>query len=81
MRRKVGKRQPDQHSAMSGTACDVAVSEMIGWPLESLCGYVVLVVKHRPEGSHELAVMPASNDWPWVLRWLERAVADVRSTL
>ena len=79
MKRKdelTGIQQPDQASAMSSTACDIAVSEMTGWPLDQLCGYIVLTVRHHPNGSHELSIMPMEDDHKWVGLWLDRAAAD-----
>ncbi len=78
-----GIRQPDGLSAMTARSCDIAVSEMTGFPLESICGYAVIVLRHVPMG-HETNVFQGpggQDDEDWLARILEATAADVRSAL
>jgi hypothetical protein len=43
---------------MSSAATMIAVSEMIGVPVEKICGYLIIAVTHEPEG-HRPHVVPS----------------------
>jgi len=77
-----GIRQPDQLSAMTARACDIAVSEMTGFPLEDICGYVLVVLRHVPPG-HELSILQGPRglvDDQWACAVLDKATVNLRGT-
>lgn len=81
IRRRLGKgtRLPDQRSGMTASACDIAVSEMTGLPLDELCGFVLVTWIHPAghPGAHALAIMPSDKDWAFARRLLQQAVAEI----
>jgi hypothetical protein len=82
-KRSRGIYQGQGKTLMSGTACDIAISEISGVPLGQLCGFIVLTISH-PEnhpGAHELRIIPAQENWDWVRHWLQAAVRDIRQDM
>lgn len=80
-------RQPDQVTGMSGYACDVAVSEMFGIPVESMCGYLVLARVDIPDGHRNMLITgPAIKgddgiDWEWAVATMEDVAATIREDM
>lgn len=56
-------------SNMSSRACDIAVSEMIGLPLEQIRSYAVVV--HVLAPAEGVMVMPDTDNWSAAARLLE----------
>ena len=83
MRKSKGKgvRQPDRHSAMTARSSDIAVSEMTGFPVGEICGYVLVVLRHVPPG-HELNILQGPGgrvETEWACGILDEAAASLRS--
>jgi hypothetical protein len=81
-RRLLGRDLPDIKSSMSSQACAIAVSEMVGQPLDVICNYVLVVAVH-PSGAgddHVILVMPDGSepDWPAVRELLGHAEKSLR---
>lgn len=74
-----GQRQPDHESEMSPWAAKIAISEISNVPLEQLCGYVLITVRHAAYGGHELVLMVTEEDYAWAADILEMGAADARS--
>lgn len=72
-------RLPDRPSGMTASACTIAVSEMTGFPLEELCGFVVVILTHPAghSGAHALGIMPGGSDLAFARRLLQQAAADI----
>jgi hypothetical protein len=75
---RLRKGKPLQYGGnppMSGEACDIAVSEMTGVPLEELYGWVVIAVRETPEGKRPVVVPCAVTFWELVVPGLLRQIA------
>jgi hypothetical protein len=73
---------PSRPAGMGFRAAMIAVSEMSGIPIEELCGWVLVTVRHNPEypGAHELAATGDPDDLGWQARWLQHAAEDLRDS-
>lgn len=79
-----GERRPDEQAKMTAEACDIAVSEMTGIPVDQMCGWILVSVDHTEPGQHRSLVMQGCGgyvDDEWAALWLERAAADIRESL
>ena len=67
---------------MSGNACDIAVSEMFGIPLERMCGYLIVTVEHQAEKHIKRTVTgPRNGAWEWAADTMEDLAASIRETM
>lgn len=77
-------RRPDEATRMSGYACDIAVSEMFGIPLERMCGYLIVTVEHQAE-KHIKRIVTGPRNGEVALEWaadtMEDIAAQIRSVL
>lgn len=71
-------RAPDETTKMSGPACDIAVSEMIGVPVGQICGYAIAVRSHEVTG-HALRIMPGPGSFEDARDLFAAAVANIDS--
>lgn len=79
-----GVRQENVPAKMSVSACDIAVSEMTGVPLDLMCGWILVTVDHPAQGGHRSLILQGCgghDDDEWAANWLEQAAADIRTTL
>ena len=75
---KAGRRAPDETTRMSGPACDIAVSEMIGRPRDQICGYAIAVRIHDSPG-HALLIIPGPGTFEAARDLFAAAVANIDS--
>lgn len=75
-------RIPDEAPNLSAVACDIAVSEMFGIPLEKMCNYAVVALEHNADdGTHALWIIGLHDNWPYILKLLRAAVRDLENSL
>lgn len=79
-----GVRTGSLVSPLRSSACDIAVSEMTGVPLDDMCGWILVTVDHTMPGAHRSLLMQGCqgvSDDEWAANWLEQVAADLREAL
>jgi hypothetical protein len=79
------ERQPDEATKMSGYACDIAVSEIFGIPVERMCGYLIVTVEHLDGNTHRHKIVTGPRDddvaWEWAADVMEDMAANIREVI